>query len=73
MKPASAQPITERSNRSRAWNVLLLLGGLLFVVFALASVNLIRTAISSQPDCVAHERVGTSTAGSGAPAAKSAC
>ncbi len=75
MNNASDPSLQVPSTTSSAWKVLLTLAGILFIVFVVASVNLIRTAISSQPGCVAHERVGTQNAAGydSAPAAKSAC
>lgn len=74
MKPITLKPAEKRSTMSRTWGLLLLLAGLLFVAFIVASVDLFRTAISSQPDCVVHERLGTINTGQlRAPAAKSAC
>lgn len=74
MNDASSQSVSARSAKSNAWTFLLLLAGILSIVFVIASVDLIRTAISSQPACVDHEHVGSTPAGhERAPAAKSAC
>ena len=70
----SVTQLTPKSLRkSIFWKLALILAAVLFVVFIVASVSLIRTAISSQPACVMHERVGTNAGSLSTPAAKSAC
>ncbi len=57
---------------SPTWLAVLLGAALLFALFIYASVDLIIVALESQPDCIAHERVGERLS-STTTAAKSSC
>lgn len=64
------QPL--RPRLSPLWIAVLVGSAVLLVVFIYASVDMVRVAIQSQPECVAHDRVGESSSSS-AMAAKSSC
>ena len=70
------QASLDKNHSNKPWSpfwIATLLGAfILLLVFIASSIDLVRIAISSQPECVTHVRVGESQS-THAMAAKSSC